>query len=195
LKLSIVFVLFATLLYSNFGAVLATTGSADLQGSGMSGEEFAELFARYASQGNETEYERIIGELTGTTTGVQVVITYDTDPSNSGEVWQYTTPSGKVSAGTQTNRGVVGWITSVVASPPMYDIYGSLIGIVYNEANLIGTADSKYALLETTGWSPHPLFPNDVSKRIAGEAITNGALGNFYYNAVINTRAYTNKPT
>jgi hypothetical protein len=172
LKLSIVFVLVAALMYSNFGAALANNNLDDTQNSGLSIEEYARIYARYVSDGDEGEYERILSQLTAFD---QVTITFDQG-------------SDKVSTDIQPTILRGNYIISAVASPPMYDKSGNLIGIVQNIGNLDGAPDGKYTHLQTTGWS------NDDNDPYSGEAITNGDLWGWYTGS-IRTKVYTDQPS
>jgi hypothetical protein len=178
--------LLMTLLGSSFGAVLATnTVSDNSQGSGIGFEEFCHLFAMYKSNGDTAEYEKIYNALIST----EVIVVPAADRTVAQPVWL----SEKSSAGTQITRAN-NYLGFINASPDMYTKPGGvLIGYVTNVVNMLGTPDNKYAQLVTTGWYMDPLFPNDYSKAIAGEAITNGAFTGTYSNAIIVRNVYTDK--
>jgi len=188
-----VFVLLATLMCSSFGAVLATNAGSDgSQGSGISLEEFCHLYAQYMSNGDAAEYERIYSQLTSTeiTVTVSPTVPYANDKAVSQPEL-----SDKITASTQTTRGANYWIVSATASPYMYDTNGNLIGYVNNVQNIVGSPNSNHVKLVTTGWSINPLYPNNRTKDIAGEALTNGSFGgNLRTGPIEVAGVYTDQP-
>ncbi|MCL2291616.1 MAG: hypothetical protein FWC30_00895 [Candidatus Bathyarchaeota archaeon] len=179
-----------TLMFSSFGAVLATTntGLGESQGSGISLEEFIHLYAQYKSNGDAAEYKRIYSQLTSTDVTLEIRPGTGVPAADNDDVTpQPIVTSEKMSVGTQTTRANY-WVTSATSSPQMKDIYGAVVGTVTNIGNMIGTPDSKYVKLETTSWN------KNYSNPLPGEALTNGNFGRTCTGSLEVRNVYTDKP-
>jgi hypothetical protein len=107
----------------------------------MSLHEYMARFAEYKSNGNATEYNRILNEMLESekvNAEMQVSTHVTTD---SGGVTPLTVATGWMS-----------YITGV--SPPTYDqVTGYMVGCIQNAGNMVGqNHDGNYALLWTNGW-------------------------------------------
>jgi hypothetical protein len=184
LKLSIVLILLATMVAINVETVFASSTK------GMTLDDFIFRFAQYKSNGNATEANRIINEMTASEQ-----IKQDKIAATNGAILQPADSSSQVSSGPDSITSTTGWMSYVINhSPPTYDSQtGYMVGCIQNWNNLAGqNPDSNYALLWTNGWNENYNNP-EGGEAFAFGAVWNGQSG--WMNGNIYIYAYNGVPS
>ena len=157
--------------------ILATTVEAQISSlstPAMSYHEFVVRFAEYKSNGNATEYERILNEMLAAEQVKQNKIA-----STNGTILQPSESSSQVATDTDSITLSTGWVSYVTSySPPTYDQNGNTVGLIQNWDNIAGqNPDGNYALLWTNGWDGIQRIPAHGGEAFASGAVWNGQSG------------------
>lgn len=146
----------------------------------MSLHEYMTRFAEYKSNGNTTEYDRILSEM----------LESEKINAEMSGCTHVTTNSGGVMPLAPT-----GWMSYVTSySPPTYDQNGNIVGFIQNWNNISGqNPDGNYALLWINSWDGIKRTPAHGGEAFASGAVWNGQTG--WLNGYISIYAYTSIPS